>query len=174
MSTETEASAQTAALKPNVIGTACPFCQTMFRDALGAVTQTPPKLLDIAQTPGGATEAGLRSDIRVALLYIESWLAGQGAVGVDNMMEDAATAEISRAQVWQWIANGVKLDDGRLVDRDLVRQVIGEELARIRGEFGDDRFESGRFTDAEKLFDDMALSEEFTEFLTLPSYEQMP
>jgi malate synthase len=135
---------------------------------------TAAQLLEIAGTPGGVTEAGLRSDIRVALLYIESWLGGQGAVGVDNMMEDAATAEISRAQVWQWIANGVALTDGRVVDRPLVRSIIDEELARIRGEVGEVRFEGGRFTDAIGLFSEMALSEEFTDFLTLPAYEQMP
>ena len=161
------------------------LCREAFDAVLGSkpnqldrlrddVHVTAAELLDIAETPGGATEAGLRSDVRVALLYIESWLSGQGAVGVDNMMEDAATAEISRAQVWQWIANQVTLADGRVVDRPLVQSIIDEELARIRSEFGEARFESGRFPDAVALFSEMALSKEFTDFLTLPAYEQMP
>jgi malate synthase len=116
----------------------------------------------------------LRSDIRVALIYIESWLGGQGAVGVDNMMEDAATAEISRAQIWQWIANEVRLADGRVIDRELVQRLIDEELNRIREQFGTERFDGGRFASAVTLFTNLALSTEFTDFLTLPAYEQMP
>jgi malate synthase len=135
---------------------------------------TAEQLLDIASAPGGASAVGLRSDIRVALIYIESWLGGQGAVGVDNMMEDAPTAQISRAQIWQWIANEVTLADGRVVDRELVQRLIDEELQRIREEFGAEPFEGGRFTSAVALFGNLALSTEFTDFLTLPAYEQMP
>jgi malate synthase len=161
------------------------LCTEAFDSVLGSkpnqldrlrddVHVTAAELLDIAGTAGQVTEAGLRSDIRVALIYIESWLGGQGAVGVDNMMEDAATAEISRAQVWQWIANSVTLADGRTIDRPLVENMIDEELTRIRSEFGEARFAGGRFADAVALFRDMALSERFTDFLTLPAYEQMP
>src|SRR4029079_2678022 len=101
------------------------------------------ELLDVRSTPGDVTEAGLRGNVSVALQYIETWLRGQGAVGINNMMEDAATAEISRSQVWQWLNNDIELSDsGQRVTRELVERVIAEEVAAIRARLGDDAFGS--------------------------------
>ncbi len=86
--------------------------------------------------PGEVTEAGLRNNIEVALRYLEAWLSGSGAVGIHNLMEDAATAEISRSQVWQWVHNGTTLDTGKVVTADLVRAIVSAELAAIAGEIG--------------------------------------
>jgi malate synthase len=131
-------------------------------------------LLDVRSTPGDVTEGGLRGNVSVGLQYIETWLRGQGAVGINNMMEDAATAEISRSQVWQWLHNDVELADGPRVTRDLVERVIGEELAAIRDRVGNDAFEQGRWEDARALFTDLALADELADFLTIPAYERMP
>ncbi len=132
------------------------------------------QLLDIGSTPGQVTEQGLRGNISVAVQYLESWLRGSGAVGINNLMEDAATAEISRSQVWQWLHNSVELAGGETVTRDLVERLIGEELAAIRTERGDEAFATGRWADATALFRDLALAEHFADFLTLAAYEQMP
>ncbi|MGH8185463.1 MAG: malate synthase, partial [Steroidobacteraceae bacterium] len=103
----------------------------------------------LIEPPSGTrTEAGLRLNIRVGILYLEAWLGGLGCVPLYNLMEDAATAEISRAQIWQWLRHGAALDDGRRVTRDLVQQLIPEELLRIRGEIGEKRFDDGRFDEA--------------------------
>jgi malate synthase len=131
-------------------------------------------LLDVRSTPGDVTEGGLRGNVSVGLQYIETWLRGQGAVGINNMMEDAATAEISRSQVWQWLHNDVELADGPRVTRDLVERIIGEELAAIRDRVGNDAFEQGRWDDARALFTDLALADELADFLTIPAYERMP
>ncbi|MDQ7903801.1 malate synthase A [Phytohabitans sp. ZYX-F-186] len=125
------------------------------------------QLLDVRATPGAVTEAGLRGNIGVGVRYLESWLRGTGAVGIDNLMEDAATAEISRSQVWQWLHNGVRLDSGQVVTRDLVERLLDEELARFPQE-------GGRWADARALFTEMALADDFAEFLTIPAYERMP
>jgi malate synthase len=98
-------------------------------------------------------------------------MRGTGAAAINNLMEDAATAEISRSQVWQWVRNGVQLAEGPVVDRDLVREIEDEELARLREAYGDDLYGRGRFEEARRVFDQVALSEEFVEFLTLPAYE---
>jgi malate synthase len=132
------------------------------------------QLLDVASTPGEVTEAGLRSNVSVGIQYLETWLRGSGAVGIFGLMEDAATAEISRSQVWQWLHNEVELADGPTVTRELVRTVIDEELAKIREARGDEAFDAGRFEDATSLFTEMALSDDYADFLTLPAYEQMP
>ena len=127
----------------------------------------------LVEVPKGTiTEAGLRLNIRVGIQYIEAWLGGLGCVPLYNLMEDAATAEISRTQVWQWIHNprGI-LDDGRKVTVPLVRQMIEEELGRIRNERGADRFDNGQFTKATELFDQLVTSAELQEFLTLKAYE---
>jgi malate synthase len=132
------------------------------------------ELLDVASTPGEVTEAGLRNNINVGIQYISSWLRGNGAAGIYGLMEDAATAEISRSQVWQWIHHGRALDDdGRPITADLVRHLEGEELERIRSEIGDDEwFETeGRPRESRALFEEVALSEELAEFLTIPAYE---
>jgi malate synthase len=138
------------------------------------VSVTADQLLDVASTPGSVTEAGLRSNISVGVQYLEAWLRGSGAVGINNMMEDAATAEISRSQVWQWLHNDVRLDDGQQVTRDLVQRLIDEEMTAIRERVGDDAFGSGRFEDARGLFTEMALADDFEDFLTIPAYERMP
>jgi malate synthase len=138
------------------------------------VSVTADQLLDVGSTPGEVTEAGLRSNIGVGLQYLAVWLGGSGAVGINNLMEDAATAEISRSQVWQWLHNDVQLADGPVVTRDLVERVIEEEMAAIRERIGQEAFASGRWDDARALFTEMALSDDFAEFLTIPAYEQMP
>jgi malate synthase len=133
-------------------------------------------LLDVAATPGEITEAGLRNNVNVGIQYISSWLRGNGAAGIYGLMEDAATAEISRSQVWQWIRHGRTLDDdGRPITADLVRTLEDEELERIRSEIGDDEwFETeGRPRESRALFEHVALSEELAEFLTIPAYEQL-
>jgi malate synthase len=133
-------------------------------------------LLSMGQTPGEITEKGLRSNVNVGIQYISSWLRGNGAAGIYGLMEDAATAEISRAQVWQWIKHGEVLDDGRPVTPELVRSLAVEELERIRGEIGDDEWfeREGRPELSRSLFERVALSgDEFVEFLTLPAYEEL-
>jgi malate synthase len=132
------------------------------------------ELLDVRSTPGDVTEAGLRGNVSVAVQYIETWLRGQGAVGINNMMEDAATAEISRCQVWQWLHNDVELAGGPRVTCELVERVIDEEVAAIRDRIGDEAFGSGRWDDARALFSDLALADELADFLTIPAYERMP
>ena len=130
-------------------------------------------LLDIASTPGEITLEGLRSDVNVGIQYISSWLRGNGAAGIYGLMEDAATAEISRSQVWQWIRHGAELDDGRTVTAALVREIEDEQLERIRAEIGDDDwFDSQGRPDASRaLFEQVALAQDFVEFLTLPAYD---
>jgi malate synthase len=133
-------------------------------------------LLSVPMTPGLVTEEGLRSNVNVGIQYLSSWLRGNGAAGIYGLMEDAATAEISRAQVWQWIRHGEVLDDGRPVTPDLVRKLADSELERIRGEIGDDEWfeKEGRPGLSRALFERVALSgEEFVEFLTLPAYEEL-
>ncbi len=138
------------------------------------VSVTAAELLDVASTPGEVTEAGLRSNISVGIQYLETWLRGSGAVGINNLMEDAATAEISRSQVWQWLHNCVELSDGQTVTRDLVERLIDEEIHKIEQSVGDEAFGKGRWDDARSLFSDMALADDFADFLTIPAYEQMP
>jgi malate synthase len=133
-------------------------------------------LLAVAQTPGEITEDGLRLNVNVGIQYVSSWLRGNGAAAIYGLMEDAATAEISRAQVWQWIHHGEVLDDGRAVTPELVRELAGEELEKIRGEIGDDRWfdEEGRPELSRSVFERVALSgDEFVEFLTLPAYDEL-
>jgi len=119
------------------------------------------------------TERGLRLNINVAIQYIGAWLAGQGAVPIFNLMEDAATAEISRSQVWQWMRSpkGV-LDDGRKITKPMVAAMIPEELAKIREQLGS-AYGEGKYEDAAKIFADLVNSDTFVEFLTLPAYERI-
>src|SRR5580698_107976 len=119
---------------------------------------------------GERTEHGLRENIRVGVQYIEAWLRGRGAVPLYNLMADAATAEISRGQIWQWIQAGAKLDDGRVVTPALFRALLDEEMAALKTALGAP-FETGRFAEAIQIFSDMSLSADFAEFLTLPAYE---
>jgi malate synthase len=128
---------------------------------------------DLLEVPGGTiTEEGVRVNINVGIQYIASWISGRGAAPIHNLMEDAATAEISRAQLWQWIRHpkGV-LTDGRKVTVGMYEQFKLEELEKIKQEIGEEAFNKGRFTEAVKLFDRLILDEEFAEFLTLPGYE---
>jgi malate synthase len=119
---------------------------------------------------GNRTEQGLRENIRVGVQYIEAWLRGRGAVPLYNLMEDAATAEISRTQIWQWLWHRAKLDDGRTVTRELFRTVLADEMANVRASLGAMVFEKGRFDAAIKLFSDLSLAPQLEEFLTLPAY----
>ncbi|MEV0898627.1 malate synthase A [Actinoplanes sp. NPDC049802] len=130
-------------------------------------------LLHVAGTGGAVTRAGLHNNVNVALQYLEAWLRGNGAVAIHNLMEDAATAEISRSQVWQWIHNGVKLEDGTPITAELVGQIEDEELAKIREEVGDEAWTAGRYDDARKLFERVALADDFADFLTSAAYDSI-
>jgi malate synthase len=121
------------------------------------------QLLDVAATPGDVTEEGLRNDVAVALRYLTAWLGGTGAVAIFNLMEDAATAEIARSQVWQWVRHG-------RFDRAAVERVIDEEAERFRAELGDGEW---RLDEAREIFEQVALGEQFEEFLTLPAYDYL-
>jgi malate synthase len=127
---------------------------------------------DLLEIPGGTiTEEGVQININVGIQYVESWLSGKGAAPIHNLMEDAATAEISRAQLWQWIRHpkGV-LDDGRKVNVEMYEQLKVEELENIKQEVGTHAFENGRFLEAVQLFDQLILDGHYAEFLTLPGY----
>ena len=132
------------------------------------VSVTREDLLQVHQ--GARTEAGLRENIRVGVQYIEAWLDGSGAVPLYNLMEDAATAEISRAQIWQWLYHRAKLDDGREVTPELFRTICDDEMAKVREAVGPTTYDGGRFEEAVELFTEMSLALEFEEFLTLPAY----
>ncbi len=131
---------------------------------------------DLLTVPAGPiTEQGLRINVNVGLRYLESWLRGIGCVPIFNLMEDAATCEISRTQIWQWIKHprGV-LDDGRKVTTALFRQVLGEELDKIRADLGTEAFAQGKFPLAREVFEDVATREPLVDFLTLPAYDRLP
>jgi len=135
------------------------------------VAITAQALLDF-QPEKPITEAGLRNNISVGIQYIGAWLAGNGCVPVFNLMEDAATAEIARSQIWQWIrsAKGV-LEDGRKVTRELIRKLLPEELARVKALLGEEAWAAGRYEDAARLFEEITTSDNYIEFLTLPGYQ---
>jgi malate synthase len=134
---------------------------------------TAAELLDAKSTPGQVTEAGVRNNVSVGIQYLESWLRGGGAVAIFNLMEDAATAEISRSQIWQWVHNGVSTAEGTPITPEFVRQVEDEELEKIREAVGDERFQAGKYAEARELFEQVALADDFEEFLTLPAYERI-
>ncbi|HEY6479242.1 MAG TPA: malate synthase A, partial [Streptosporangiaceae bacterium] len=161
-----------------------PICREVFDGVLGAapnqlgklredVSVSPADLLAISATPGTITEAGLRNNVSVGLQYLANWLAGTGAVAIFNLMEDAATAEISRSQVWQWLHNDITLEGGPKVTREFVEQVVTEELATIREQSGA-AFDAAGYDQAAALFTDVALADDYADFLTLPAYERMP
>ena len=106
----------------------------------------------------------------MALRYLGAWLGGSGAVAIFNLMEDAATAEIARSQVWQWIRNGVTLDGGQRIDRELVRRIAAEELATVTAELGDP---AGHYAKARELFEQLALAEDYVDFLTVAAYRAL-
>ncbi|HEX2772710.1 MAG TPA: malate synthase A, partial [Micromonosporaceae bacterium] len=156
-----------------------PICREVFDGVLGdrphqidrtrdEVSVSAADLLAVRETPGQRTEAGLRNAVSVGIQYLAAWLRGTGAVAIFNLMEDAATAEISRSQVWQWLHNGVTLDDtGEKVTRELVEQVADQEIAKLPGDPRD-------FAEARALFMEVAVADDFVDFLTLPAYERMP
>jgi malate synthase len=153
-----------------------PVCREVFDAVLGSrpnqlsrlrpdVTVTAADLLDVASTPGQQTETGLRNDIEVGIRYLASWLTGTGAVAIHNLMEDAATAEISRSQVWQWLHNGVTLaDTGQRVTRELVERIADAAVSTMDGDMAS----------ARELFMAVAVADDFADFLTVPAYERMP
>jgi malate synthase len=124
----------------------------------------PEQLLDAKSTPGEITEEGLRNDVSVGFQYISFWLGGRGAAGINNLMEDAATAEISRSQIWQWVRHG-------RFTREQVREILEDEMNKIHAEVGDDVWEKGRPDETREIFERVSLSDEFPDFLTLPAYE---
>jgi len=153
------------------------LCTEVFTDVLGErpnqldrlrddVHVTAEDLLDVKDTPGSVTEEGLRNNISVGIQYLHAWLGGLGAVGIFNLMEDAATAEISRSQVWQWMHNDVELDTGQVVTKELVTRLVDEEVGKLPGSPED-------YADARETFMAVAVADDFAEFLTLPAYEQM-
>jgi len=165
---------------PDLVPVAREIFSDFMRDKANQIDRQRPEvsvsasdLLDLRVPGGEITEAGLRSNVSVGIQYIESWLRGTGAAAIFNLMEDAATAEISRSQVWQWVHHGAQLADGRPITRELVLQIEGEEMARIQESIGRDSFEAGRFAEARELFEAVALSPQFVEFLTLPAYEHI-
>lgn len=154
------------------------LCKEVFTEVLGDapnqldnkredVSVTAAQLLDVASTPGEVTEQGLRHNVSVGIQYLKAWLEGLGAVGIFNLMEDAATAEISRSQVWQWLHNDITLaDTGEKVSRELVDRVVDEEIAKLPGE-------PSEYADAKATFLEVAVADEYADFLTLPAYERM-
>ncbi|BFL85056.1 malate synthase A [Shewanella baltica] len=122
---------------------------------------------------GERTELGMRLNIRIALQYLEAWISGNGCVPIYGLMEDAATAEISRASIWQWIQHGKSLSNGKLVTKQLFKDMLVEELSNVKKEVGSDRFTHGKFTQAAVLLEDITTSDELVDFLTLPGYEML-
>ena len=162
-----------------------PICREVFDGVLGDapnqlgkqrddVHVTAAQLLASSDTPGEITEAGLRNNVSVGLQYLANWLAGNGAVAIFNLMEDAATAEISRSQIWQWLHNDITLADGPQVTRELVEQIIGEELDEDQGRSSAAAYDEARYEQATSLFTEVALADDYVDFLTLPAYERMP
>ncbi len=153
-------------------------CKEVFTEVLGEapnqidnkredVRVTAADLLDVASTPGEVTEEGLRNNIDVALQYLRAWLGGLGAVGIHNLMEDAATAEISRSQIWQWLHNSIELaDTHQVVTAELVERLVEEVVPTLPGEPAD-------YDEAKSLFLEVAVSDDYVDFLTLPAYERM-
>jgi malate synthase len=138
------------------------------------VAVTADQLLAASETPGERTLGGLRMNVDVGIRYIESWLRGNGAAAIHNLMEDAATAEISRSQVWQWVHNDVTLaDSGEQVTAELVRKVADDVMTEVRNEVGEEAFEAGRWDEAREVFEEVALADNFVDFLTLPAYDRL-
>ncbi len=161
-----------------------PGLEPVAREAFGAVLDGRPNqkdrlreeveidasdLLSLDQTPGDVTEAGVRQNVSVALQYLDAWLGGWGAAAINNLMEDAATAEISRSQLWQWRYNGVELADGRAMSGALYEEIRGEELRKLR----DAELDNGHLDDAAELLDRLVLEDDFIGFLTLPGYQKL-
>jgi malate synthase len=164
---------------PDLVATAMAEFDAVLGDKPNQIDRLRPEvnvsaaqILAANETPGERTSAGLRMNVDVGIRYIESWLRGVGAAAIHNLMEDAATAEISRSQVWQWVHNDVKLaDTGEQVTADLVRGVADEVMAEIKTEVGDETFAKGKWDDARRVFEQVALADDFVDFLTLPAYD---
>jgi malate synthase len=158
---------------PDVVGVATEAFDAVLGDRPNQIDKQRPdvhvtadQLLDAESTPGEITEEGLRNDVSVGFQYISFWLGGRGAAGINNMMEDAATAEISRSQIWQWIRHGK-------FTREHVATVLEEEMAKIHEAVGDETWEKGRPAETKEIFERVALGEDFPDFLTLPAYEYL-
>ncbi|HET7771400.1 MAG TPA: malate synthase A [Chloroflexota bacterium] len=132
------------------------------------------QLLDFTVPGAEVTENGVRLNVSVGIQYIESWLRGVGAAAINNLMEDAATAEISRAQVWQWLRHGVRTKEGDAITRELVQRVQQEELQKLRDAWGPELVARSKLGEASRIFEEVALAEDFPEFLTLPAYDALP
>jgi malate synthase len=130
-------------------------------------------LLSLPDTPGQITEQGLRTNVNIGFQYVSFWLGGRGAAAINSLMEDAATAEISRSQIWQWVHHSRRLADGRTVTPELVRKILDEETAAIRSEVGLQTWQAGRPDDTREIFERVALAEPLAEFLTLEAYEYL-
>ncbi|WP_209323249.1 malate synthase A [Brevibacterium renqingii] len=154
------------------------LCKEVFTETLGDkpnqidnkredVDVTAADLLDVKSTPGSMTEQGLRTNVSVGIQYLRAWLEGNGAVAINGLMEDAATAEISRSQVWQWLDAGVTLDSGEKVTKDLVERIVSEEVAKLPGD-------DAAWKDATDTFVSVAIAPDYVDFLTLPAYARMP
>ncbi|TMB47484.1 MAG: malate synthase A, partial [Chloroflexi bacterium] len=131
------------------------------------VSVTAAQLVDVKVPDGTITENGVRMNVSVGIQYIESWMRGVGAAAINNLMEDVATAEISRSQIWQWTKHAAKMSDGQMVTADLVREIADDEMAQIRERLGDAGWSKSRFGEARQAFEEVALSAEFHPFLTL-------
>lgn len=154
------------------------LCKEVFTETLGEnanqigntrddVNVSAADLLNVKATPGSMTEKGLRTNVSVGIQYLRAWLEGNGAVAINGLMEDAATAEISRSQVWQWLDAGVELDTGEKVTKDLVERIVAEEVEKLPGEAAD-------WKDATDTFVSVAVAPDYVDFLTLPAYARMP
>ena len=158
---------------PDVVSTAMAAFDAVLGDKPNQIDKqrpdvnvTPEQLLDAESTPGEITEEGLRNDVSVGFQYISFWLGGRGAAGINNLMEDAATAEISRSQIWQWVKHGK-------FSKDQVRQILDEEMAKIREDVGEETWQKGRPDETKEIFERVSLGDEFPDFLTLPAYDYL-
>jgi malate synthase len=160
------------------------LCKEVFTEKLGDkpnqldvlredVEVSADDLLDASATPGELTLDGLRGNVSVGIQYLAAWLGGNGAAGINNLMEDAATAEISRSQIWQWLNNEAQLASGEKVTKDLVTSVVDEEYAALQGAVGDDATGARHLEAARRLFFECAVDPDFPDFLTLPAYEEV-
>jgi len=160
-----------------------PICMEVFDGVLGShpnqlsrqrddVTPDGPGLIDLTTTPGDVTVEGVRGNVSVAIRYIVSWLNGVGAAAIDNLMEDAATAEISRSQLWQWTHAGTVTSDGVAITPDYVRSLVAEVREGLREQVADDEAALEQLDRACELFETVSLADDFVEFLTLPAYER--
>lgn len=137
------------------------------------VSVTAEDLTNFEVVGGEITDGGVRQNVDVAIQYLASWLRGTGAAAIYNLMEDAATAEISRSQIWQWIRSRAMTAEGDEITPALIRKIADEETDRLRSEFGHEVYDAGRFEEARALFEEVALAESFPNFLTLPAYDAL-